>query len=230
MQAYLESLGVLRPHWPEAMDEIHWLREVVQLRQRQSFCLPYFPRMRLRGLTGDVAWDRTVPELLREEYVRRMLYDGLTLTVPVEDRVWRTWRVYLDCNLSVRRAEVFIHLILGRVETPDYQLFDSRWHVSLCRVVEGIEPAALHELMEDLEREHLRAVQFDFLLTPVDWTHPPRYVHFGLEGSLLDVALLLRRELRVRLAAHLSPATRGAPGRLHLAVPVSGPNVPDTAV
>ena len=145
--------------------------------------------------------------------------------------MWSAWRTYLDCNVSLRRGEVFVFLILHRVENPDYQVFtQTRWHISLCRVLEGTEPTLLHQLFDELERALLRDQYFAFELPPVGWEHPPRYVHFGIEGPLLETALLLQRNLRLRLVAHLSPATCGGPGRLHLAVPVSGRNVPDAAV
>ena len=73
MEALLVPLGVLRPHWPEAMEEILRMRWTCRLRMREHFMLPYFPLIRIRDMNGDVVWDRTIPEHLRDEYVRSVL-------------------------------------------------------------------------------------------------------------------------------------------------------------
>ena len=227
-QRTLRDLEIPVSDWPEGEAE---LREQAYTSfifgSQPGVALPWLPLMRVRGLEGQPYYDRCIPDEHRDTYIRALTYQGLPREVPYVYRLWGASLVELDYNLSVRRRELFVHVLLRVAERGDLiVLRDLSWHMTLVLFHDSLDVGLLVLVLRELQARFLDRQRFAFVLEPAEWEHPERFVHFRVVGSLADVATEIRAAFLRELPTYVSAATRRSAGILHIAVPVYGRHIP----
>jgi hypothetical protein len=226
----LRELEIPVSDWPEGEVELreHAFSSFI-FEAQPGVVLPWLPLMRVRSLEGQQILDRCIPDALRDTYIRAFTYQGLPSEVPFHLRCWGAIRVETDFNLSVRRGEYFVHVVLRVAERADrIVLNDLSWHITLARLNETLDVFVLMHALRELQARLLDRQCFAFWLEEVDWEHPERYVHFRVLGPLALVSAEIRTALLREFDAHVSGATRRSAGVLHVAIPVYGRHIPTT--
>ena len=109
----LRDLEIPVSEWPEGEAELREHAYTSFLFEGQpGVVLPWLPLMRVRGLEGQPIFDRCIPDAHRDTYIRSFTYQGLPREVPFDLRLWGASCVEVDFNLSVRRRELFVHVVL----------------------------------------------------------------------------------------------------------------------